>query len=575
MNFDSLMLAAVAGELQQAILAGKVEKITQPEPLTLVISIYHAGEKHHLLISSDPSAPRIYLTHEGRKNPPTPPGFCMLLRKYLEGAWIEGVDHPFGLGERALRLVFLARDRARYSLWVELMGKHSNIILTDSSGMILGAIKRVTFEMSRFREVRAGIPYAPPPRQKGAKRDPFSPTAGNDLPKESFSTRDEARKWLLDTFTAISPLMAQETIARLADPPYSSEAIWYALNDLLNCARLAEWSPRLALGENGEVEGAYPVALRTVPDSRQQRWKSISAVLDQAYSQLGDKSVFRQERDALVSALRRARKARERELIDIQEGLANSERAEEYKENAHLIQANLAAIPGGVDLAELPDYFAEGGVSVRAVDLDPKLSAQQNAERYFRKYQKARDAAQVLEERKAAVEAILADLASAEMRIESAETIEDLAAISQALASDRTLRPAPAEKGEEGASPFAGYKIRTYRSVDGWEILVGENAASNDFLTTRVAAPSDIWLHARAIPSAHAVIRTRNRPVSVSAAALRLAAEQVARRSQAKHARLVPVDYTLKKHVRKPRKAAPGEVTYSHEKTLDVTPAEG
>ena len=120
---------------------------------------------------------------------------------------------------------------------------------------------------------------------------------------------------------------------------------------------------------------------------------------------------------------------------------------------------------------------------------------------------------------------------------------------------------------------FAGHKIRRYRSVDGWEILVGENATSNDYLTTRIASPNDIWLHARALPSAHAVIRSQNRPATVSLAAIKLAAEQVARRSDSRHARLTPVDYTLKKYVRKPRGAAPGAVTYSHEKTLDVEPA--
>lgn len=567
------MLAAVAGELQQALLTGKVEKIMQPDPLTIVLTIYHAGEKHHLLISCEPNSPRIYLTHDGRRNPPTPPNFCMLLRKYLEGAWVQAIEHPFGLGERVVRLDFLGRDHAHYFLWIELMGKHSNVIFTDSAGIILGALKRVTMEMSRFREVRAGIPYAPPPRQKGSKRDPFAPGAGNDLPQETLPSPDDAQKWLLATFTAISPLMAQETIARLAKPPYSAEAIWYALNDLLNSARLGEWSPRLILGENGHPEGAYPIALKSVPEARQQRWKSISSALDRAYAELGEEDAFRQERDSLLSALRRAVKAREREMIDIEEGLANSERAEEYKENAHLIQSNIGAIAEGAREARLPDYYAEQPGALRAIEVDPRLSAQQNAERYIRRYQKARDAAEALAERKRVIGALLESLSAAETRIASAKTLQDLAAISQEIAEERSMRPPKSEKADE-PSPFAGHKIRTYTSVDGWEILVGENATSNDFLTTRVASPSDIWLHARAVPSAHAIIRTRNRPVSVSPAALRLAAEQVARRSQAKHARLVPVDYTLKKYVRKPRRAAPGEVTYSHEKTVDVVPVE-
>jgi hypothetical protein len=245
MNFDSLLLAAVAGELRQTVLGGKVERVTQPEPLTVVLTIFHAGEKRHLLVSCEPNSPRIYLTHLARKNPPAPPNFCMLLRKYLEGAWLEAVEHPFGLGERVLRLGFLGRERARYFLWIELMGKHSNAIFTDSGGMILGALKRVTTQMSRFREIRAGIAYTPPPRQKGGKRDPFSPTAGNDLPDENLASQADAEKWLLASFTAVSPLMAQETMARLPDPPYSAAIVWYALNDILNSARLGDWSARV------------------------------------------------------------------------------------------------------------------------------------------------------------------------------------------------------------------------------------------------------------------------------------------------------------------------------------------
>jgi predicted ribosome quality control (RQC) complex YloA/Tae2 family protein len=574
MNFDSLTLAAVAGELQQTVLGGKVERIAQPEALTVVLTIYHAPQRFNLLISCEPSATRLLLTGEARKNPPSPPAFCMLLRKYLEGARLEAIEHPFGYGERVVRFGFVGPERAEYFLWAELMGKHSNLIFTNSTGTILGAIKRVTVEMSRFRQVRAGLPYEPPPRQKGAKRDPFSPTAGNDLPHAQFSSMDEAREWLMGTFTAVSPLMAQEAVLRIPGKEYTSEAAWYALNELLNAARLAEWTPVLVMDESGHLEGAYPISLKSVPLERQQRWKSMSAALERVYSQITQESAFQQEKDALLSALRRSRKARERELIDIEEGLANAERAEEYKETGHLVQANAKTIPAGAEEVELADFYSEEPGALRTVTLDPKLSAQENVERYFRKYQKARDAQEALQNRKAVVEDLLSSFEMELLKVEEAQTREQLEAVSVEVRGQIPPRTQGAAPGKEETSPFAGYKIRTYRSVDGWEILVGENSTSNDFLTTKVASPSDIWLHARAIPSAHAVIRTRNRPVAVSAAALRLAAEQVARRSQAKHARLVPVDYTLKKYVRKPRRAAPGEVTYSHEKTLDVTPGD-
>jgi predicted ribosome quality control (RQC) complex YloA/Tae2 family protein len=581
MNFDSVMMAAVAHELQDALLEGRVERITQPSPLEVVMHVYNQGRKYAVLFSADPANARVHLTEIQRPKPPTPPSFCMLLRKYLEGGWIEGIEHPFGYGERAIRFVVLSGDKSRVYLYAETMGKHSNLILTTSDNKILGAIKIITTQISRFREIKPGIKYFPPPKMRSVKRDAYAGDAGNDLPAVTFASADEAQEWLMAHFSGVSPLMAAEGVARSHGASLTSESVWYGLNDLLNLVRLADYAPVQHKASSDAPKAAYPVPLASVAAERQQRWTSFNAALDDAFGNLELTDTIDRERAALLSALRKAHKTCEHEIIDTEEGLANADRAEEYKQDGDLLLTRLRDVVAGASEVILEDYFATDGPATREIQLDPKLSAKDNAERYYRKYQKARDAYERLTERHADLAEALLSIEIAIDRVSAARDLAALNSIAETFGDEvnrrlkKTNSQAAAKPGETKEDDiFAGHRIRRYRSIDGWEIFVGENATSNDYLTTKIAAPNDIWLHARAIASAHAVIRSQNRPASVSAAALRLAAEQVAKRSDAKHARLVPVDYTLKKHVRKPRKAAPGAVTYSNEKTLDVTAGE-
>jgi predicted ribosome quality control (RQC) complex YloA/Tae2 family protein len=570
-NFDTIMLACATRELQDRIVGARVERVSQPIAHATQWTLYTNGPKVTLLIETDAVSSRIHLTRRGRQNPPNPPAFCMLLRKLLDGAWLEGIDRPLGFGERVARLMFQGDDDRRYGLYVELMGRHGNQILVSDNGMILGSIKRVTPEMSRFREIRAGIPYIPPPRQRGAKRDVFSPVAGNDLPPERFESAAAAEEWSLKTFSGISPLMAREGVARVASDVLDSESVWFGINDLINHARLADYAPVLLTDDLGRITSAYPVALKTVPTAQQPRAKSFCEAIDEAADSLDQRSTFEEEKTALIAALRKARRVIDSGLLDIEEGLANSDRADEYRTAGELIAANQSKIRTGIESAMLLDY--ETGED-REVELDPTLNAQQNADRYFKKYRKARDARERLEQRRTELEERSERVEAAMPLVDAAASVDAVQALAAGFDDICEVADQSGGPGDSSAAqppnPYPGYKVKTFHSVDGWEILVGENAESNDFITTRIASPSDIWLHARAQVSAHAIIRSCNRPAAVSTAALRYAAEQVAKRSTAKHSRLVPVDYTLRKYVRKPRGAKPGQVQYSREKTLDV-----
>jgi predicted ribosome quality control (RQC) complex YloA/Tae2 family protein len=584
MLFDSLILAAVTDELGRTIVGGKVEKITQPSPLELVLRVYHAGQTHYLLLSCDPTLARVHLTQIRRDNPPQPPAFCSLLRKYLDGAWVHAVSLPLGFGDRVLHIEFRAADGATYSLIAETMGRLSNLVFVNSPGTILGAAKHIGRDLNRFRQIQPGLTYAPPPRQRSEnrepKRDPLSPY---DAPDGEAMSPDEARAWLMGTFMGISPLLAREVVVRVQRGTLTPQTLWYSLSNLLSVVRVNDWTPRVWSDDRGVTQGAYPVALLSVPISSQFPRDSISVALDNASSSLGQAETFERGRDSLIAALRRSSRLREREQQELMQGIKNAERAEEYQQSGDLLLANQGQIQRGQHLVEVLDYYAPplptGEPTMRFISLDPTLSVHENAERFFRRSQKARRSAQTLQERRDMVAEELALLELAERETAQATAREQIARIRESMAN--LLSREERYDGEKTEAPkpsgpaFEGHKIKTFRSVDGWEILVGENATSNDYLTTRVAASSDIWLHVRAATSAHGVIRAQNRPGSVSPAALQHAAELVAARSEVKHSSLIPVDYTLKKYVRKPRKSAAGAVTYQNEKTLYVNGIHG
>jgi len=575
MLFDSVLLTAVTDELQKVIQGAHVDKVAQPEPLDIVLSVFKSGVRTNILFSAEPESARAHITQRrGRKSPTNPPAFNMLLRKYFEGGLVEEVAQPLGFSERVLRLTIRSAAKERTFLWIELMGRQSNIILTNEDGLILGCLKRVTSEMSRVRPIRAGIAYTPPPKQLGLKRDPMEPSASFALEELTFATVSDAEKWLISTFRGVGSLLAKEAVLRRPHNELTTSNIWFGLNEILNHVRLSEFAPVVFRDVDGQLDGVYPIPLRSVPEHLQTPFVSISEAIETAFSSERQENVLEKERTALLSALRKASKTIDRQVLDVREGLVNSEQSERLRQNGELLLANVRTIGESSGEVVVDDYYDNKPGSRRTIKIDPALSFQENAERYFKKFQKARDSVEILQKREE-------DLTRAQLKIEralvdaeNATTVQELAALAESVGN--TLLPQQAPAGHEKAQKptFEGYKIKSIKSPDGWEILVGENSTSNDYLTTKVASPSDIWLHARAVPSAHAVIRAQNRPASVSIAAILLAAEQVARRSQAKHASVVSVDYTLRKYVRKPRGSAPGQVTYANEKTVDVVAAD-
>lgn len=573
MIYDSVILAAVTDELSRMLTGGKIERITQPTPLDVVVRVYTTAGKYDLLLSADADFARAHLTWIKRENPPQPYPFCMVMRKHIDGARIVGFDRPGGFGERVLAIRLKSYEGAPYTLIVEIMGRHSNIILLNGPETILGAAKHISADINRFRETLPGLDYRPPPKQRG-KINPLLDFTGDSTP----IAHDEAVGWLTQTFAGVSPILAREAAARAVEAGLvTQQTLFTALTDALTPVKTGQFTPIVWSDDLGTTQGAYAIRLHSIKPSNQYERQSMSIALDNASSSIGKRTAFDAARDSLMAALHRARKHRVHELQETARGLANAERADEYQQNGDLLQANQHGFARGEPTVTVPDYYAQtdGPMPERTIAVDPALGWRENAERYYKKAAKARNSRVLLEERQALLREELRLLETAEADLPSTTTEDQVEQIHERVAN-LLLRGAqrPASETASGAPPevsrFEGHKIRTFRSVDGWEILVGENATSNDFLTTKVASPSDIWLHVRAATSAHGVIRAQNRPASVSTAAIRHAAELVAARSEVKHSSLIPVDYTLKKYVRKPRKSAPGSVTYQNEKTIYV-----
>lgn len=566
MLFDYLTLEAVTQELAKELVGGKVEKVTQPEPLDVVLRIYNRGRTLHLLMSADSASSRVHLTAVRRASPVQLPGFCAILRKYLEGARLEGFDLPCGVGERILHVGFRAADGAKCTLIGEFMARHSNVVLCTDTLRILGAAKVIRAAAEGRRAIQPGATYSAPDRVPQV-----DPTGRYEAAPAPEFSRSEAIDWLRGTLAGISAVVADEVVCRAGHQSLTPKRLRPIVRDLFAGVRDGVLSPRLWTDDNGATLGAYPVALCSVTEKNQHPLASISVALDTAAQSIQARSSLENGRKQLLTALIRDRLSRQRECAEIEKGLLNAAKADEYRESAELLLAVRPEVPEGAEFVELPDYYAPltdtGAYPNRRIAMDPAIGLQENIERYFRRSRKARDAAVQLALRRERALLEVGRLAACE---QSAATAVSLDALDGIRAEAGLRGGGSAKQKPEGAATFPGHKIRTFRSAQGWEILVGENATSNDFLTTKVAGPNDIWLHVRAAASAHGVIRTLNKPETVPPETVKEAAELVAARSEVKHSSIVPVDYTLKKYVRKPRRSAPGAVFYQNEKTIAV-----
>ena len=569
MPIDGLTVGFAADELNRALQGGRVDRITQPERDTVVLLIRAGSVNRQLLLCASPSNARCHLTESRFSNPLEPPALCMLLRKQLTGGRVTDICQISG--DRIIHVnldtVNEMGDHVARRLVLEMMGRHSNLMLLDEDGKILEAARHVGEDMSRVRQIQPGLPYLPPPSQE--KLNPRELTAEELLERLQGSAETSLSKALSATVTGLSRQASEELAFRVLEPgekwPGSLENACYRLQSLLK--RLPDMAdPRVLLSPEGEAEDVFPFLYLSRDPDRQKSCPSLSQALDRCYGSRDAKDRLRQRSAAMVRTLKTQMERCEKKLALQEEELASAERMEEYRVMGETIHANLYMLKKGMTEVTLPDWYSGEGGEI-TIPLDSRLTPVQNAQRYFKKYQKARSARETAAVQREKTLQELDYLEGMLLDVDKCVGESELEEIRQELVRTGYLRRISSRRQQRQLPQSRPYR---YQSVDGIEILVGKNAAQNDRLTLS-AGGEEMWLHAKDMPGSHVIIRAEGElPLDT----LKQAALLAAWYSKGRHSSLVPVDYTLRKYVKKPSGAAPGKVIYTHHKTAYMTPEE-
>lgn len=521
--YDSICLAAVIHELQPLI-GARVQKVRLKKDLTLVLSLYRGSERD-LLISAEPESARMYLLSRSIEKTTGP--FLESVRSHLKGAKLISAIQV-GL-DRIAELRFTTSGGV-FVLIVELMGKHSNIILCRDDGRIIDAIKSVSQKQSQ-RPIQRGRLYEPPPLP----------------PRPSFFQAEPGDK--LRDFEGVSPFLTQ-----LIDSGLNLEEV----QSRVQKQAFEAWFL--------QGVGAYPLPLNDLSSEAVKR-DSISQALEQHFEERVAHLTIEQARSTLLGQLQRVLNSRKDSQDHLESAIKSAAKAPLWQLYGELILAYQGSIKHGATTLDAFDY--EG--NPLSVPLDPEKSAVENSHKYFQKSKKAKEKQEEVTNRLGEISAQIEQLESAIAELLETDSLDRIADLKEEAKRKRWL-----QKEHQGLKkeerPYQGFSIREATSPAGWLVLYGTNATSNDYLTTRVANSNDYWLHVRGQTSAHVVLKTLGQPEKVQKVDIEFAAKIAAKFSVAKHSTHVPVDYTLKKFVRKPKKSAPGFATYTGEKTVHVDP---
>jgi predicted ribosome quality control (RQC) complex YloA/Tae2 family protein len=573
-TFDSLTLRACIDELNAVLVGGQIQEVRQPNEREILLGIRNRGGNYLLLLSAHPQFARAHLTLKRPPNPPTPPTFCMTLRKHVEGLRLLKLRQLDFDRVLFLEIGFPADEFPSATLIGEFMGKHSNLVLVTPEGTILDAIHRVSHRINRVRQLLPGQSYQLPPPQPD-RADPFAPQAVEKIVRELGSIPPNDVEGLASTlmqiYAGMSPFLAREIATRALNYEDRAQGLRIAWTSLFDAAAQQNYRPTLFLSDVGTPIGAYPFPSVQWPESQQKPMESLQLALDQAYTFLVEQSERESLRANIRTRIERAIATWQKRLAAAKKALEEAEKADFYRQNGELILANLWRIQPNMSNITVEDFY-DPDLKPRSIPLDPHRTPQENAESWFQRYRKAKAAREQEAQRLAQAESALHRLESALVELAQLGTPQAMRELSEELASQGLLPKESIERAPTEEPEFEGHKIRRYFSPEGYEILVGETATANDYLTTRVAHPNDIWLHVRAGVSAHVVIRTHGQPERVPRSVIEFAARLCAQHSKQKHAALVPVDYTLRKYVRRPRGASPGAADYWNERTIEITP---
>lgn len=541
MSFDGFFLHHLTKELQDELLYGRIQKVNQPFEHELVLTIRNNRKNYKLLLSAHPVFGRLQITKTDFQNPQTPNTFTMIMRKYLQGAVIENITQIEN--DRVLEIAFSNKneigDNIKVTLVVEIMGKHSNIILIDKDeSKIIESIKHIGFSQNSYRTILPGSTYIAPPKTDA--KNPF--TVSDKKLFEILQTEDLAPRHLQKLFQGLGRDTAENLAAQLSDDKLKQFRAFFA----------RPVQPNMT----DKSFAAVPF------DKSGQTFDSLSELLDVFYQDKAERDRVNQQSSDLIHRVQTELDKNIKKLAKQEKELAATENAEEFRQKGELLTTYLSMVPNNQDQVELDNYYTNEKITIA---LDKSLTPNQNAQRYFKKYQKLKEAVKHLTGLIEETKHTITYLESVETALSHA-SISDIEDIREELVETGFVKRRTRDKRHKRKKP------EQYLASDGKTIImVGRNNLQNDELTFKMAKKGELWFHAKDIPGSHVLIKDNLNP---SDEVKTDAAELAAYYSKARLSNLIQVDMIEAKKLNKPTGAKPGFVTYTGQKTLRVTPTE-
>lgn len=551
MTFDGLFTHAMIHELNQTLQNGRVTKISQPYPNEVILTIRANRTNYPVLLSANPRYARFQITQIPYTNPAVPTNFTMMLRKYLEGAKLLKIKQLDN--DRVVYFEFLTRnelgDKLPLLLSAEIMGRYSNVILINqSTNKIIDTIKHVGMDQNRYRTLLPGATYRQPPTQN--KENPFEQDSNTfEELIQKYPNREVLADNLLKQYQGIS----RDNALALADKLHSSNNFVQAFNDFL--AMTEDPIPTMN-GNNFSIFADNP---------NDKKFTTLSEMLDVFYHTKANRDRVQQQGGQLLHVIRKNLQRNKKKLKKLSNELKATENADEYRIKGEVLTTYLYQIKRGMTKIALPNFYDNN--KEITISLSNQLSPSQNAQKYFKKYQKLKNAVTFINEQIELTKKEVAYLEEIQTQIELA-TPADLNDIKTELQQEGYIKKK--QQKSKHSSRVKINKPESFIASDGTEILVGKNNLQNEKLTLHTAKKADIWLHAKNIPGSHVIIKSNNPSDETLFEAAMLAAYFSKFRSSAN----VPIDYVQVKNIRKPNGSKPGFVIYEGQKTLTVTPTE-
>ena len=576
MAFDAGMLACSLAELRRVALGARIEKVYQPEKDEIVLQMRSFEGGKRLLINAGSNNPRINFSEIQKENPQNPPMFCVLLRKYLQGAKLNEITQEEF--DRIAYLGFDTRDEmgfeCRRYLIVELMGKYSNLIFANENKKIISALRTSDFSFDSVRQLISGVTYTPPSSM--GKINPKTVSYEDIISLLEAAPQDKPLdKWIVSSFMGIAPVVSREISLLATDktdsPIYSADRSRVAqeilkISDILN---KENFSPTLVLDGEKHIEYSF-IPITQYSNCTVKAFDSAGKLLDTYFASKDNNQRIHQRASDILRLLTNTESRIKRKIELQQSELEDCKNGEKYKYYGDLITANIYRLPKKASIVELEDYAnidEEGNIPTVRIELDSRLSPAANAQRYYKKYTKSKTASIELAKQIELAEQELEYIYSVFDALTRAESPADLAEIRDELYRSGYASRMKAYSG--GSHKQKAPVIMQFETPDGMKVLCGKNNIQNEYITHKLAEKQDYWFHAKGCAGSHVLLVTEGKePTDLD---FTTAAEIAAYHSKAEGSN-IGVDYTLAKNVKKVAGSRPGFVIYHTNWTAYVTP---